>query len=87
MIIQKLSLLRNIDAFCDLARDQDIETKLQAAAQNLSAAESAHAIRQQQSFVALSLLAFDLNEINVMLSRGLAELVWGYNNNMIYPCA
>ena len=87
MIIQKLSLLRNIDAFCDLARDQDIETKLQAAAQNLSAAESAHAIRQQQSFVALSLLAFDMNEINVMLSRGLAELVWGYNNNMIYPCA
>lgn len=63
-----------VDAFCDLEADPHIDTKIQEAERRLAAARSADAIRQRPGFQALSLPDFDIEGIDAVLGRTLADL-------------
>lgn len=63
-----------VDAFCALPVDPNIDTKIQGAERALAAANAAEAIRQQSTFAALSLPAFDTAAINALLARTLPDL-------------
>lgn len=63
-----------VDAFCALAPDPKIDTKIQEAERNLAAARSADAIRLQAIFAQMSLPGFDTTAINALLARNLPEL-------------
>jgi wobble nucleotide-excising tRNase len=63
-----------VDAFCALSADDNIDTAIQEAERNLSAARSADAVRQQSDFVPLSLPGFDTAAINALLARNLPDL-------------
>lgn len=63
-----------VDAFCNLDEDPDIDQKIQDAERRLAAARSADAIRQRANFQAISLPDFDINRINDVLGRTLADL-------------
>ncbi|WP_338828341.1 AAA family ATPase [Bradyrhizobium sp. 27S5] len=64
----------DVDSFCALAADPDIETKITAADRNLAAARSADAINHQPEFLTLTLPTFDAASLNLLLARQLAEL-------------
>lgn len=63
-----------VDAFCDLEPDAEIDRKIQEAERRLAAARSADAIRQRQGFQAIRLPDFDIDAIDGVLRRTLADL-------------
>ena len=64
----------SVDDFCNLEVDADIDDKIQAAQRRLAAAQSADAIRHRAGFLEINLPDFDIDEINRVLGRTLAEL-------------
>ena len=64
----------NVDAFCNLVEDQNIDAKIQDAERRLAAARSADAIRQRPGFQEISLPDFDIVGIDEILGRSLADL-------------
>jgi wobble nucleotide-excising tRNase len=64
----------NVDDFCALATNPDIEAAIAVAERNLAAGKSADAIRQQTIFQPLSLPAFDIAALNELLARTLPDL-------------
>ncbi len=64
-----------VDVFCNLEEDPGIDQKIQDAERRLAAAKSADAIRQRHGFLAIGLPDFDIDAINVILGRTLADLV------------
>ncbi|QQR86922.1 MAG: AAA family ATPase [Flavobacteriales bacterium] len=63
-----------VDAFCALPVNVNIEAEVKAAERNLAAARAADAIKQQPSFQALELPAFDAAAINAVLQSDLPGL-------------
>lgn len=63
-----------VDAFCDLEADAEIDRKIQEAERRLAAAKSAGAIRQRPGFQAIRLPDFDIDGIDGVLRRTLADL-------------
>jgi wobble nucleotide-excising tRNase len=63
-----------VDAFCALAAEADIDGLIQGAERNLSAAQSADAVRQAATFAPLNLPTFDTQAINALLARTLPDL-------------
>lgn len=63
-----------VDAFCDLELDAEIDRKIQEAERRLAAAKSADAIRQRPGFQAIRLPDFDIDGIDGVLRRTLADL-------------
>jgi len=63
-----------VDAFCDLEADPEIDGKIQDAERRLAAARSADAIRQKPGFQAIRLPDFDIDGIDQVLGRTLADL-------------
>lgn len=63
-----------VDAFCDLEADPEIDGRIQEAERRLAAARSADAIRQRPGFQAIGLPDFDVDEIDGILGRTLADL-------------
>jgi len=66
-----------VDDFCALAADPNIEGKTQEAKRALSAARSADAIRSQPDFAELTLPGFNAPDLNAILGRTLADLEAG----------
>lgn len=64
----------NVDAFCSLEPDNDIDEKIQDAERRLAAARSADAIRQRPGFQDFTLPDFDMEAIDAVLGRGLPDL-------------
>ena len=64
----------NVDTYCSLEQDPDIDAKIQDAERRLAAARAADAIRQRPGFQEFSLPDFDLEAIDDVLDRSLAEL-------------
>jgi wobble nucleotide-excising tRNase len=64
----------NVDDFCALAADPDIEGSIATAERNLAAARSADVIRQQAAFLPLTLPGFDVDAMNALLGRTLPDL-------------
>lgn len=63
-----------VDDFCALPANADIEAAVAAAERNLAAGRSAEAIRQRSEFQPLSLPSFDVAAINTLLARTLPDL-------------
>jgi wobble nucleotide-excising tRNase len=63
-----------VDTFCALPADDDIDTRIQDAQRNLSAAQAADSIRQRDGFLPLSLPGFDLVAVGDVLARGLPDV-------------
>ncbi len=63
-----------VDAFCKLEADDDIDVKIQDAGRRLAAAHSADAIRQRPGFQDFALPDFDIDTIDAVLGRGLSDL-------------
>ena len=63
-----------VDAFCNLDEDPEIDRKIQDAERRLAAAKSADAIKQRPGFQPISLPDFDIEGINDVLGRTLADL-------------
>ena len=66
-----------IDAFCVLAADPNIDTKIQEAKRLLSAGQAADSIRQGTAFVPFTLPSFDATAIDAVLARDLPDLEAG----------
>lgn len=64
----------NVDNFCALPADPDIEASIATAERNLAAARSADAIRQQAPFLPFTLPAFDVDGMGALLARTLPDL-------------
>jgi wobble nucleotide-excising tRNase len=64
----------NVDQFCDLPAIPDIVERLRDAERRLAAAQSAAAIQREPIFGPLDLPSFDLEAINAVLGRSLADL-------------
>jgi len=64
----------DIDSFCGLPVDPDLDVKIQDAERSLSAARSADAIRQRALFKPLTLPRFDISAISSLLARNLTSL-------------
>jgi len=64
----------NVDPFCNLDEDPGVDTKIQEAERRLAAARSADAIRQRPGFQNIGLPDFDIDEIEGILVRTLADL-------------
>lgn len=64
----------SVDAFCALPADDAIDARIQEAERNLAAAQGADAIRQRDTFLPLSLPAFDIAAVNELLARTLPDL-------------
>lgn len=63
-----------VDIYCSLEQDPAIDAKIQDAERRLAAARSADAIRQRPGFQEFGLPDFDLDAIDSVLDRSLAEL-------------
>ena len=63
-----------VDAFCNLATDPEIDRKIHEAERRLAAARSAGAMRQRPGFQAIRLPDFDIETIDEVLRRTLADL-------------
>lgn len=63
-----------VDIYCSLEQDPAIDAKIQDAERRLAAARSADAIRQRPGFQEFGLPDFDLDAIDAVLDRSLAEL-------------
>ncbi len=66
-----------VDAFCALAADPKVDTKIQEAERRLAAAKSADTIRQRANFAPVALPSFDIATINALLARHLPDLEAG----------
>ena len=64
----------SLDTFCALVADSDIDAKIATAERSLAAGRSADAIRNQAMFQPLSVPAFDIAALNILLARTLADL-------------
>lgn len=64
----------SIDDFCALEDRDDIDVALQETERNLAAVRQADAVRKRAHFEAITLPAFDMVEIENILSRGLPDL-------------
>ncbi|ARQ59222.1 hypothetical protein EFR00_25100 [Rhizobium sophoriradicis] len=63
-----------VDAFCDLERDAEIDQKIQEAERRLAAARSADVIRQRPGFQTIQLPDFDIDGIDIVMRRTLADV-------------
>ncbi len=63
-----------VNAFCNLDEAAEIEQKIRDAEKRLAAAKSSDVIRQSPTFKLISLPDFDLDGINEILGRTLADL-------------
>lgn len=63
-----------VDQFCALPPNENIDAEIQEAERALAAAQSAEPVRQQANFQALSLPAFNVEEINAILQRDLPDV-------------
>lgn len=63
-----------VEPFCSLDKDPDIDSKIQDAERRFAAAKSADAIRQRPGFQDISLPDFDMENIEAVLGRTLADL-------------
>lgn len=63
-----------VDAYCDLEADPEIDRKIQEAERRLAAARSADTIRRRPEFQAIGLPDFDIDRIDEVLGRTLADL-------------
>lgn len=63
-----------VDSYCSLEQDPAIDAKIQDAERRLAAARSADAIHQRSGFQEFGLPDFDLDAIDSVLDRSLAEL-------------
>ena len=63
-----------VDAYCNLNVDPNIDAKIREAEQRVAAAGSADAIRQRLRFQEIGLPDFDVEGISEVLGRGLADL-------------
>ena len=64
----------SVDAYCNLSADPDIDAKIREAERRVAAARSADAIRQRPSFREIRLPNFDVEGIEEVLGRTLADL-------------
>lgn len=64
----------NVDAFCALPDDDNIDARVQEAQRTLAAAQAADAIRQRDTFLPLSLPGFELAPVEGLLARTLPQL-------------
>lgn len=64
----------NVDAFCALQADADVDPKIEEAERQLAAARSADAIQRQDAFQPVTLPALDVAVINTLLARDLPAL-------------
>lgn len=64
----------NVDQFCALADDPDIDAKIRQSERALAAARNAQAIRTRGTFIAPVLPAIDVEAINAVLSRNLDDV-------------
>lgn len=62
------------DQFCDLVPGEDVTARLEETKQRLVAAQSGDAIQHRETFSPLQLPAFDVDDINTILARGIADL-------------
>jgi len=63
-----------VDTYCSLELDLNIDTKIQDAERRMAAARSADSIRQRPGFQEFGLPDFDLEAIDAVLDRSLADL-------------
>lgn len=63
-----------VDQFCTLQPKENIDAEIQEAERAVAAAQSAEPVRQQANFQALSLPAFNVDEINAILQRDLPDV-------------
>lgn len=63
-----------VDQFCTLPHIADLAERLQDSERRLAAAQSAAAIQSEVEFVAIDLPTFDVDAINALLGRNLADL-------------
>ncbi|MDN5536843.1 MAG: hypothetical protein L0H08_07660, partial [Comamonas sp.] len=63
-----------VDMFCALPAEANIDGLIQEAERNLTAAQSADAVRQAATFTPVSLPVFDVQAINALLARTLPDL-------------
>jgi len=63
-----------VDEFCTLPVNPDIDAAIAAAERNLAAGRSAEAIKQWSEFQPFSLPSFDIGAINALLARTLPDL-------------
>lgn len=63
-----------VDEFCDLVADEQIDQKIEEVERRLAAARSSDAIRQRSIFLPISLPDFNIENINAILGQGLPEL-------------
>lgn len=64
----------NVDAFCGLNQNKDIDKEIEEAERRLAAAKAAGAIHQRASFQALNLPGFDVDRVRDVLGRSLPDL-------------
>ena len=64
----------SVDQFCALKQNANVGLEIAEATRSLSAAQSADAVRQEADFLAVSLPAFDIGELNALLTRHLPNL-------------
>lgn len=64
----------NVDTFCNLEDDENVDAKIQDAERRLAAARAADAIRQRQGFREISLPNFDIAGVDSVLDQSLPEL-------------
>lgn len=63
-----------VEQFCALQNDSDVESKLEDVSRQLAAAKSADDIQRHSAFLPPTLPSFDLEELDTLLQRGLADL-------------
>ncbi len=63
-----------VDAFCELAEVENAAERIEETGRRLAAARSAEAIQQQAVFAPLELPEFDIDAIDEVLGRSLADL-------------
>ncbi|NTC83557.1 AAA family ATPase [Agrobacterium tumefaciens] len=68
----RLSL--NVEQFCALQNDPDADSKIDAVSRQLAAARSADEIQRQGDFLPPTLPSFDIDELDTLLQRNLADL-------------
>lgn len=63
-----------VDQFCALPNDPDVDNKIDDVSRQLAAAKAADEIQRQSAFLPPSLPTFNLEELNSLLQRSLANL-------------
>lgn len=68
----RLSL--TVEQFCALQNDPNVDSKIEEVSRNLAAARSADEIQKQGDFLPPTLPSFDIDELDTLLQRDLADL-------------